>query len=134
VENSLLECERSKFSAKWTGIRSKSAESNCDIICLHKTKREIFDHVYIKKFFTSQFDCFEYLPSVGDSGGTIIIWKSSKFMGSVGVSYPRYCGSLIMAQKSRYGRFPPAANGWGNKHTILDMSPPLLAKEEGTPI
>jgi hypothetical protein len=30
-------------------------------------------------------------------------------------------------------RFPPVANGWGTKNLILDMAPPLLAKEEGPP-
>jgi hypothetical protein len=30
-------------------------------------------------------------------------------------------------------RFPPATNGWGTKYLVLDMAPPLLAKEEGPP-
>jgi hypothetical protein len=56
-------------------------ESSCDIICLHETKREVFDATYIKKFCPSTFNCFSFNPSHGASGGTIIIWKSSKFSG-----------------------------------------------------
>jgi exonuclease III len=68
-------------SPKWTAITSKIFERNCDIICLQKTKKEIFDIHYLRKFCPSSFDCFEYIPSQGASGGTIIIWKSSKFSG-----------------------------------------------------
>jgi hypothetical protein len=36
-----------------------------------------------------------------------------------------------MAKNSRYDRFTLAVNDWGTIHPILDMAPPLLAKEEG---
>jgi hypothetical protein len=49
------------------------------------------------------------------------------------VLYPGYRGLPIMAQKSGYDRFPPTAHSWETKHPILDMVPPLLAKEEGPP-
>jgi hypothetical protein len=52
---------------------------------------------------------------------------------TVEVLYPEYYRSPVTAQKSRYGRFPPAADGWGTMHPILGMTPPLLAKEEGPP-
>jgi hypothetical protein len=68
---------------KWTTLRSKISKTKCDIICLQETKREHFDQVYISKFYWAQFDCFEYIPSHGTSGGTIIIWKSSRFLGQV---------------------------------------------------
>jgi hypothetical protein len=29
--------------------------------------------------------------------------------------------------------FPPAAKGWGTKYTILNLVPPLMAEEEGSP-
>jgi hypothetical protein len=53
--------------------------------------------------------------------------------GHVGVLYPEYHGSLVTAQKSRYGQFPPAANDWEPLHPVLDTAPQLLAKEEGPP-
>jgi hypothetical protein len=52
----------------------------------------------------------------------------------VGVLYPGYRESLVMAQKSRYDRFPQAANDWGTIHPTLDMALPLLTEEEGLPI
>jgi exonuclease III len=66
---------------KWTAIRSKILESACDIICLQETKREVFGTSYIKKFCLAAFDCYSFNPSHGAYGGTIIIWKSSKFSG-----------------------------------------------------
>jgi exonuclease III len=68
---------------KWTALHTKIYESKCDIICLQETKCETFDQAYVRNFCPTQFDCFEFIPSVGASGGTIIIWKSSKFLGQV---------------------------------------------------
>jgi hypothetical protein len=51
----------------------------------------------------------------------------------VGVLYPRYHRSPITAQNSDYDRFPPAVNRWGTTHPVPNMTPPLLAKEEGSP-
>jgi exonuclease III len=65
---------------KWTSIKRKFFESGCDIICRQETKREMFDHAYLKNF-CPRFDYFEFSPSNGASGGTIVIWKSSGFMG-----------------------------------------------------
>lgn len=66
---------------KWTAIKSKIFESNCDIIYLQETKRESFELQYIKNYYPGHFDSFEFLPSVWASGGSIIIWKSSKLIG-----------------------------------------------------
>ena len=62
---------------KWDSIRDKIVESGCDIVCLQETKRETFDLQYIKNFCPPAFDAFEFLPSVGASGGLITIWKSA---------------------------------------------------------
>lgn len=64
---------------KWDALRNKIVESWCDIICIQETKRELFDLNYVKNFCPPSFDCFEYLPSVGASGGVITIWKSQCF-------------------------------------------------------
>jgi hypothetical protein len=59
------------------------------------------------------------------SGGTRSILSRSCTVGAWAASYdPK---NLNMAQ------FPPTANGWGTKYPILDMTPPLLAEEEGPP-
>jgi exonuclease III len=66
-------------SAKWLSLRDKIKESSCDVICLQETKHDFFDQTYIKNFCPSTFDCFDYVPSEGHSGGIITIWKSSRF-------------------------------------------------------
>jgi mRNA deadenylase 3'-5' endonuclease subunit Ccr4 len=47
---------------KWNSIRNKIQEIKCDIICLQETKRETFDHQYLKKFTPRTFDEFSYIP------------------------------------------------------------------------
>jgi exonuclease III len=68
---------------KWEAIKDKISESGCDVVCLQETKRQTFDAQFIKKFCPARFDAFEFLPSVGASGGIITIWKSSLFSGSL---------------------------------------------------
>jgi exonuclease III len=70
-------------SVKWNGIRCAIRESSCDVICLQETKKELFDAAYLKNFCPNHFDSFAFVPSVGNSGGSIIIWKSSKLAGNV---------------------------------------------------
>jgi hypothetical protein len=43
----------------------------------------LFDKAFIKQCCPSNFDEFVYVPSVGASGGLIIIWQSSMFSGMV---------------------------------------------------
>jgi hypothetical protein len=49
------------------------------------------------------------------------------------VLYPGYRGSPVMTQESGYDRFPLGVNSWGTKYPVPDMTPPLLAEEEGPP-
>jgi hypothetical protein len=51
----------------------------------------------------------------------------------VGVLYPGYCGSPVMAHKFEYDWSPPAANGWETTYPVLDTAPPLLIEGEGSP-
>lgn len=68
---------------KWNSIRDRVTENNCDVVCLQETKRPHIDLAYIHNSCNGQYDCFEYLPSVGASGGSCIIWKSSIFSRSL---------------------------------------------------
>ena len=52
-------------------------------ICLQETKRENFDISFIRNFAPRRFDCFDFIPSVGASGGLLVIWASSFFRGVV---------------------------------------------------
>jgi exonuclease III len=67
------------YEKKWLALSNKTEESRCDIICLQETMRENFDMEYFRKFCPKKFDKFEFLPSVGDFGGIIIIWNGSLF-------------------------------------------------------
>lgn len=68
---------------KCLALRNKIDESNCSIVCLQETKKESFDHSFLRKCCPRRFDKFEFVPSVGASGGLIVIWCSSQFTGTV---------------------------------------------------
>jgi exonuclease III len=68
---------------KWNSLRNKINETNCDIICLHETKREHFDEAYLRNFCHRKYDKFSFHPSIGASGSTITVWQSSKFDGEM---------------------------------------------------
>jgi exonuclease III len=70
-------------NVKWNGIRCAIRESRCDVICLQETKKECFDVAGLKKFCPNSFDSFAFVPSVGNSGGSITVWNSSKLVGNV---------------------------------------------------
>jgi hypothetical protein len=42
-----------------------------------------FDSNFIHRFAPRRFDSFEYIPSIGASGGILILWSSSSFVGMV---------------------------------------------------
>jgi exonuclease III len=71
-------------------LENKIEESGCDIICLQETKRQTFDMDYIKIICPRKFNKFEYLPSVGASGGIITIWNGSIFDGEISFSNEFY--------------------------------------------
>jgi exonuclease III len=62
-------------------VRAKIDESECDIVCLQETKCEVFDWRLIRKFWPKRFDNFAFSPSIGASGGIIILWNSAIFSG-----------------------------------------------------
>jgi exonuclease III len=67
-------------------IYNKIDESNCYVICLHEKKCEKFDHSFIKSFCPKRFDQFAFSPSVGASGGIIVLWNSSILWKIIGNS------------------------------------------------
>ena len=62
-------------------IRNAIEISGCSVVCFQETKRETFDASYVKLFCPKKFDMFEFVPSVGNSGGLITAWMSSVFTG-----------------------------------------------------
>ena len=68
---------------KWDAVRDKIEESASSVICLQETKKETFDISFIRKFAPRRFDHFDYVPSVGASGGILVLWNSAVFSGIV---------------------------------------------------
>jgi exonuclease III len=57
---------------KCNAIRLKLDESNYAMYCIQETKRELFEHSFIRKFAPKRFDQFAYSPSQGNSGGILM--------------------------------------------------------------
>lgn len=68
---------------KWRSLREKIEESMCAVICIQETKREIFDHSYLKNFCPKRYDKFACSSSIGACGGILVIWNSSVFSGQL---------------------------------------------------
>jgi hypothetical protein len=68
---------------KCNAIRLKLDESNYAMYCIQETKRELFEHSFIRKFAPKRFDQFAYSPSQGNSGGILIGWNSSISCGQI---------------------------------------------------
>ena len=68
--------------AKLLAIRNAIDTSGCSVLCIQETKRESFDLAFIKTFCPKRFDKFVFAPSVGASGGIIVIWNSTVFTGT----------------------------------------------------
>jgi hypothetical protein len=78
---------------KWEAIRDRIIESSCNTVCLRETKKQSFDNQFIRNLCPLAFDAFEYIPSLGASGGTIVIWKSNLFSGTK-IFQNEYCLSI----------------------------------------
>ena len=59
---------------KYLAIRNAIDTSGCSIVCLQETKCDFFDQRAIRKFCPRRFDNFAYTPSVGASGGILVLW------------------------------------------------------------
>jgi len=69
--------------SKWNVIRDKITETACDIVYFQETKKETLDLAFLKNICPSWIDAFEFLPSIGASGGLLVAWKSSLFKGEL---------------------------------------------------
>ena len=68
---------------KWDAVRNKIEESACSIVCIQETKKELVDLPFIRNFAPKRFDQFDFIPSFGASGGLLVIWCNSVFVGRV---------------------------------------------------
>ena len=67
--------------AKQLAMKEKLDDSGCSVACIQETKKEFFDHKFMKKICPRRFDNFAYSPSIGASGGILVVWNSSIFSG-----------------------------------------------------
>ena len=51
--------------------------------CLQETKKHDFDSGFIRNFAPRRFNKYDFVPSVGVSGGILLVWNSSVFYGIV---------------------------------------------------
>lgn len=79
----LIEISGLGDKVKWLALSNKIEETQCDIICLQETKKEIIDVSLIKKFCPKRINKFAYVPSVRASGGILIAWSDNIFHGEM---------------------------------------------------
>lgn len=65
---------------KWDALKQCIDDSKCQVICLQETKRESIDINFLKKVVPKRFNCFQIIPSMGASSGSMM-WKY--FVGSL---------------------------------------------------
>ena len=70
-------------SNKWDAVRNKVEESACAVFCLQETKRQDCDSAFVRNLAPRCFDIFDFIPSIGASGGILLVWNSSVFSGTI---------------------------------------------------
>jgi hypothetical protein len=50
---------------------------------VQETKCDNIDHKFLRKFCPKRFDTFAFSPSMGASGGILVVWNSSVFSGEL---------------------------------------------------
>ena len=66
---------------QWDAIWQMIEETVCVFFSIQEIKRKNFDIRYIRQFTPKRFDAFDFIPSVGASGGILVVWGSSLSMG-----------------------------------------------------
>jgi exonuclease III len=68
---------------KCNAERAKIEESTCSIFCIQESKFQSFDHSTMRKFAPKRFNKHAFSPSEGASGGIVVGWNGSQFLGQV---------------------------------------------------
>jgi hypothetical protein len=63
--------------------------------------REIMDLQFIRKFSPKRFDCFDYCPAIGASGGILVCWASNTFTTCTIEKHPF---AITLAMTSTYSQ------------------------------
>ena len=59
---------------KWRAIKKVVCKLNSDLVVLQEVKRESIDRTFVASIWRSRFKEWVLLPSIGRSGGILIIW------------------------------------------------------------
>ena len=98
-------------------ILKEMAESGCAVACIQETKKESFDRKFIKSCCPKQFDNFAFSPSVGASGGILVVWNSKIFQG-------------ILVQSERFGLIISFSSAHtGQKWTLVVVYGPCQGEQ-----
>ena len=68
--------------AKLLSLRQTIEDNGFQVACVQETKKDTFQISDIRKFAPKILDSFAYAPSIGASGGILMIWMSSFFCDS----------------------------------------------------
>lgn len=60
-------------------IKESLRKANVDIVMLQETKLEVVDHKWIRSIWGCRNKNWSFLPSLGASGGQLIIWRDELF-------------------------------------------------------
>ncbi|KAK8680604.1 hypothetical protein V6N13_109545 [Hibiscus sabdariffa] len=66
-------------AAKRRGVRDLLRKQNCDMAILLESKWEVVTQWFMAMVWPGDVFEFAFVPSVGASGGILIVWDSSKF-------------------------------------------------------
>ena len=58
---------------KQIALKNKIQETGCSLVCVQETKMEYVDQAFIRRICPKRFDTFEFVPSIGASGGLLTI-------------------------------------------------------------
>ena len=77
---------------KCNAIKAKIEESACSVYCIQETKRDNFDHSFIKKLAPKRFGKFEYSPWLDVRGDSqLVIEQVMKELSCHNAKMAAYC-------------------------------------------
>lgn len=65
-------------ASKWLAFKRFLKKHNPDLVQIQESKRDEFDIVFIKSFWSSKDIGWEFVESFGKSGGVLTMWDESK--------------------------------------------------------
>ena len=86
--------------AKRKRVKDTISKATPDVVLLQETKLEILDDLVVRDVWESRFKGWECLPSVGASGGVLVIWDT-RFATKVDSIHGIFFVSVLLDIKGR---------------------------------